>query len=91
VQLRTMVYQQAKSEIDELNKMYPEQKYYLYRIDFNALNAPMPMVAAYRSNNMAAAAVIQPLNVGNKVNMTAVVTLAALPDNLAKKSPLINA
>lgn len=90
-QLRNIVYQQAKAEIDTLNKMYPEQKYYLYRIDFN-MNMPMPMMAASYNNTQAMAKVaVAPLNVGNKMDMTATVTVASMPDTLAKKSPLMNA
>lgn len=90
VALRSLIYQQAKAEIDILNKMYPDQKYYIYRIEFNIMPVVMPMAMYSKSMNVAAAAVAAPLNVGNKVDMMANVTLASMPDVLAKKTPLIN-
>ncbi len=91
VALRGLIYQQAKMEIDALDKLYPDQKYYVYRIDFNMMPAPMPM-AMYSAKSMnVAAAAAAPLNVGNKIDMIASVTLASIPDVLVKKSPLINA
>jgi hypothetical protein len=87
VALRAMVYQQAKTEMDAINKVYPDQKFYLYQIDFNAPPIVMPMAAmAQRSAVMAVA----PLNVGNQLQLNANVTFAAMPDVLAKKAPLIN-
>lgn len=91
VALRAMIYQQAKAEIDALNKMYPDQKYYIYRIDFIMQPIVMPMAMARTMN--VAAAVAAPLNVGNKMDMTATVTAASVPDllqSLQSKKPLIN-
>lgn len=88
--LRGMIYQQAKAEIDALNKAYPDQKFYLYQIDFNM--APvMPMAKnMYMAEAATAGSVMpaQPLNVGNRQIMTANVILASVPEMLAKKSPL---
>lgn len=90
VLLRSMIYQQAKSEIDNLNKMYPEQKYYLYRIDFNSQPIAVPMMEMAVARNATFAAVsAAPLNVGNKMELYANVTVASMPDMLTKK-PLIN-
>jgi len=89
--LRGMIYQQARTEIEMLNKTYPEQKFYLYQIDFNAVNV-MPMMETMRMNTMAAAAPMpaQPLNVGNRQTMLANVVLAAMPEMLIKKPALVN-
>lgn len=90
VLLRSMIYQQAKAEIETLNKMYPEQKYYLYRIDFNSQPIVMPMMEMAVARNASFAAVAAaPLNVGNKMELNANVTIASMPDMLTKK-PLIN-
>lgn len=89
--LRSMIYQQARAEIEVLNKDYPEQKFYLYQIDFNATNV-MP-VYEMRTMNVAASGASsapQPLNVGNKQTMLATVILAAIPDVIAKKPALVN-
>ncbi len=87
--LRGMIYQQAKAEIDALNKVYPEQKYYLYQIDFNMMPV-MPMAKTMYMETAGAAATpsAMPLNVGNRQVMTANVILASVPEMLAKKSPL---
>lgn len=90
VMMRGMIYQQAKAEIDALNKVYPEQKYYLYHIDFNSQPPVMPMMEmATARSQVAYAAVAAPLKVGNKMELYANVTVAAMPDMLTKK-PLIN-
>lgn len=85
--LRNNLYQQAKNEIDTLNKVYPEQKYYLHQIDF-MMAAPMPMM---QNETYAARAVstvpkfAAPLSVGNKAQLYATVVLAATPDMLLQK------
>ena len=90
VTLRGMIYQQARMEVDALNKVYPEQKFYLHRIDFNMMPV-MPMAGMAMKANMLAAEAAAPLNVGNKMEMMATVTVAAMPDMLlTKKTPLIN-
>lgn len=84
-QLRNNLYQQAKAEIDALNKLYPEQKFYLHVINFNSISpimaqAPMPMMsgAMVRANAPS-------LAVGNKANLQAMVVIAAMPDVLNQK------
>ncbi|TAK75313.1 MAG: hypothetical protein EPO11_05620 [Gammaproteobacteria bacterium] len=77
--LRNSIYQQAKVEIEGLNKLYPDQKYYLHEIDFiTSPPPPGPLMVA----KMAVAA---PLSVGNKQELQANVVLAAAPDILAQK------
>ncbi|SRR5579883_2120001 len=78
-ELRNLIYQQAKAEMDTLNKLYPDQKYYLHQIDFAFPPAPGPLVMA----KMAPAAA--PLSVGNKQELQATVVLAAAPDFLTQK------
>lgn len=79
--LRENIYQQAKTEIDQLNKMYPDQKYYLHNIDFAGQLMPLPMVQAQNetfmkmSANSAAAALV----VGDKLKVSATVVLASAP------------
>lgn len=74
--MRNQIYQQAKTEIETLNKTYPEQHYYLHQIDFITQTPPAPMLFA------AKAAVLSPkvndLNVGNKGMLQANVILAAM-------------
>ena len=89
IQLRNDIYQQTKNEIDTLNKNYPEQKYYLNRIDFGSYGpiSPMPLNQMYMKSEALAAAPARPMNVGNKVELQASVILASLPTELLKTSP----
>lgn len=85
--LRNDIYMQARSEIDTLNKTYPNQKYYLYSIDFigyPSSPAPMAMNAMAMEKTMASAQAI-PLQVGNKARLTATVVIASMPDVLMQK------
>lgn len=83
--LRADLYNQAKNEIDALNKIYPDQKYYLYSIDFlSSPISPMPMVA----NEMAmakSASYAAPMAVGNKAQLQATVVIASIPDVALQK------
>lgn len=89
--LRSNIYQQAKEEVDRLNKMYPDQKFYIHNIDFLGMITPMPMAvgAQYMQANAmrvadhgeAAASSDNNLSVGNKVTLSAIVVLAAMPDH----------
>jgi hypothetical protein len=87
--LRNNIYQQAKAEVDALNKVYPEQKYYLHQVDFNFSPPPIePMPMA--QNAMVLTKSVRmgpslPLSVGNKVQLQASVVLASMPDQLAQK------
>lgn len=87
--LRGLIYQQARMEIDAINKMYPEQKYYLHTIEFNSAPVVMPM-AAMAMRNSVAVVTAAPLNVGNKMELTANVIIASMPDLVSKKPQLIN-
>ena len=80
--LRDDIYNQVKVEIDTLNKLYPDQKYYLHSIDFmNAPPEPMPMRAMYMKADMVSAgAPPSPLDVGNKRELTAMVVIGSLAD-----------
>lgn len=83
--LRNNIYQQAKMEMDILNKQFIDQKYYLHQIDFNFAQAPMPMARNTMMVKMASeAAPSAPLSVGNKVELNASVVLAAMPDQVAQ-------
>jgi hypothetical protein len=86
--LRNNLYQQAKAEIDALNKVYPDQKYYLYSIDFINVNpvAPAPMVNnVYMEKAAAVARMPVPISVGSKVQQQATVIIASMPDVLNQK------
>lgn len=82
--LRNNLYLQAKAEIENLNKLYPDQKYYLHEINFISLSpiSPMPMNAMVRAEAMSAS---PPLSVGNKANLQAMVTVASMPAVVAQK------
>ncbi len=84
ITLRNNLYQQAKSEVDALNKIYPDQKYYLHQIDFSYSPPVEPMAMAQNTALMARAAA-RPLSVGNKVQLQAMVVIASLPDAIVQK------
>lgn len=88
-QLRANIYQQAKNEIDALNKAYPEQKYYLYRVVFNPPPETMPMPVNVMMSRAAVpggtVSMAPPLNVGNKLELRAAVILASMPTVLTQK------
>lgn len=78
--LRNAIYQQAKNEIDVLNKVNPEQHYYLHNVDFVgrvAPQPPQPMMYAAKSANGGASNIA----VGNKLIVTATVVLASAPSS----------
>lgn len=86
--LRNNIYQQIKAEIDNLNKQYPEQKYYLHQLDF--VSGPQilmaqnnTMVAMKTSMNMTQQSAA--LSVGNKQELLANAVLAAMPDIVSQK------
>lgn len=84
--LRTNIYNQAKSEIENLNKIYPDQKYYLHQIDLLVPPPVMPMQNTMMKMAAVSAAMPAPaLVVGNKVRMQATVVLASMPDVLTQK------
>lgn len=84
--LRGNIYQQAKEELDRVNKAYPSQKYYLHNIDFIGPLMPAPVAQnTFVAVRMAQGTVVKELPVGNKLVISATVTLAALPDQLVAK------
>jgi predicted secreted protein len=82
IDLRHNLYQQVKEELDAINKMYPEQKYYIHQINFNSGTPIEPMPLANNNLMMAKTAVERttPLSIGNKMQIQATVIIASLPD-----------
>lgn len=81
--LRNTIYQQAKAELERLNKVYPEQKYYLHDINFlsNITSYPAAkMLYGSANDNLGAVARSAPLSVGDKLRIVATVVLATVPD-----------
>jgi hypothetical protein len=86
IDLRNNIYEQAKEELDRLNKAYPSQKYYIHSIDFLGGALPMPMVQnTFVSVKMAQGVVTKELPVGDKLVLTATVVLASVADQLVAK------
>lgn len=85
--IRANIYQQAKAEIDAINKVYPDQKYYLHQIDFTSPSPIVPTAARPVYMKVAGAANVPsvPLSVGNKAETTAFVVIAAIPDQVVQK------
>jgi hypothetical protein len=79
--LRNSIYQQAKAEIDQLNKDYPEQKYYLHQISFmgGVMMRPMPQ-NVMMMNKTGGDAGNANFAVGDKLRISAQVVLAAAPN-----------
>ena len=83
--LRADIYQQAKDELAQLNKVYSDQKYYLHDVNFLGLapiraqrsQAMMLMQTKSMGNDMASAA----LAVGDKLKLSATVTLSSAPNS----------
>lgn len=89
IELRNNIYQQAKAEIDRLNKVLPDQKYYIHNIDFsgNVVAAPMVQNTIVSMRVAAQSIVTKELPVGDKLILNANVTLAAVPEQLLAKMP----
>jgi hypothetical protein len=80
--LRTNIYVQAKDELDRLNKLYSDQHYFVHDIDFvgDLVNGPIVVPGANYMRAMAAPMAASPgLAVGDKLIITATITLAAPP------------
>lgn len=78
--LRNVIYQQAKNEIDVLNKVNPEQHYYIHTIDFVGRMTPPPQPMMYKAGGIGAmASNAATISVGNKLFITATVVLASAP------------
>ncbi len=79
--LRHAIYQQAIAELAQLNKLYPDQKYYLHEMNFlGMMMPPQPMNLMARSKMMMAGDANANLSVGDKLKMTAIAVLAAAPN-----------
>lgn len=79
--LRNNIYQQVKTEIDQLNKLSSDQKYYIHAINFISELSPVPMpqnVSYAAAKSMPR--VSEPLAVGDKLKLSATVILAAAPN-----------
>ena len=89
--LRNDIYQQAKNEITNLNKLYPDQKYYIHSVNFQNIVQPMPMAMPMAQNamfmrgsvasNIASTANANNIAVGNKLNLSASVVIASAPSS----------
>lgn len=84
--LRDKIYAQTKTEIDRLNKMYPEQKYYVHDINFitniyQGASAGVMYKSVNEVEGGAPAPAARPaLPVGDKLRLSATVVLATSPD-----------
>lgn len=84
--LRNNLYQQAKAEIDALNKMYPDQKFYIHQIDFmmSPPIEPLPMATTMMMPKVANLRAAVPLAVGNKLTQQAAVVVASMPNQVSQ-------
>ena len=75
--LRQQIYSQAKDELARLSKVYPNQKFVLYRINFMPLAArPTPRMMTTVRLEKREQSTAEPMTVSNKVTMVANVVLA---------------
>lgn len=78
LQLRNNIYQQVQSELANLTKMYPEQKYYVHSVNFlSEMNPSPPTAMLYKA---APAARDTAIAVGDKLRISATVILASAPN-----------
>lgn len=76
--LRSVIYEQAKNEIANLNKFNSDQHYYLHNINFVGNTVPQPQAnIMYKSAGNGASNV----SVQNKLTVTATVILASAPSS----------
>ncbi len=80
--LRNNIYQQAKEELDRINKIYPDQKYYIHDVNFlsNVTLATMPQVGIMAMNKSAGSNNANSLAVGDKMYLNATIVFATMPD-----------
>lgn len=81
--LRQNIYEQVNNELTRLNKIYPDQKYYLHDINFNSdPSASMPMAqnTLYKMAGVNGSSSREPMSVGDKMRLNANVILSTLPD-----------
>lgn len=85
VTLRSNIYQQAKEELDRINKLYPDQKYYVHKIDFVGELQPFPIPMPLEQTNAmvqmraVGASATNDLAVGDKMQVSATIVFAAMP------------
>lgn len=91
--LRAEIYEQAKAELDRLNKSFPERAYRLRMIDFQAGDQPMPRPQMMMKSEMASAAAPamdagggEGFSVSRRMVVTATVVLGAVAPQGASKS-----
>ncbi len=83
INLRGLIYQQAKDELVRLNHVYSDQKYYVHDINFVGMVYPMAapqnaMTAMLKMGDNVGSS--SSLAVGDKLILSAVVVLASNPD-----------
>lgn len=78
--LRNDIYQQIRTELTDINKFYPESKYYLHNVNFLNEVIPQPMAMYKVANGASEASRASNLAVGDKLKITATVVLAAAPN-----------
>lgn len=88
INLRNNIYLQTKEELDRINKLYPEQKFYVHEINF--LQSMMPQTIPMAMNMMKvegdrAAAPRGNIAVGDKLTLSATVVYGATPDQALTK------
>jgi hypothetical protein len=95
--LREKVYREVKGEILRLNQVYPNQRFYLNRIDFSMVNAavpppvaPVPLTAGMAKVQGMGAQGRRGVAVSNKVVISAYVTLASARGKNQKDENLPN-
>lgn len=88
--LRQEIYQQAKLEMDTLNKTYTDQKFYVHEVNFimqpmTQFGAQPPQTLMARTAAVAEMKASPPLTVGNKAQLQATIIIAAMPDLIMQK------
>jgi hypothetical protein len=75
--LRAELYDKVKNELARINKLYPEQKYFLHRVMFESMPVPVPQQNNYkaemRMSAVAAAPAEADITVSNKIQQSAYV------------------
>jgi len=85
VTLRGNIYQQAKEELDRVNKAYTTPKYYIHNIDFIGAAPIQTPQNSFMIAKMASAETARELPVGDKLTISATVTLASMPEQFVAK------
>ena len=80
VGLRNNIYNQAKKELDSLNTLYPDQKFYVHSIIFNSSLANLPMAQNAMYLKTPAPVMRSNLSVGDKLQLNATVIIASAPN-----------